>query len=188
LKYDNYTHLFQKPPSDKQLAGGPEGGQILLAQANGTYWTLIETAHFRNCKGDNGFINRTNAFKHALQVYGPTSNKELPDFRANGGVKDTWHGHVKSRDSTYVLEWTIIDKEKKILLIRGFDVHENYNYVKKELTENEKKDILAKPENLKQIQRTKDFANKAIKKVRKIIELHEKKTDQKTTLKSNLIR
>jgi hypothetical protein len=57
--------------SAKVGAGGPTPGAQLLAMANDKYWIVLNSHLLRSCGNDRTLVNQANAFKHALQTYGP---------------------------------------------------------------------------------------------------------------------
>lgn len=98
--------------SNKVLAGGPPADEQLLAIANNKYWMVLNSNLLNDQRVKNGRLcDKANALKHALQTYGPNSNK-LPDIRPNIGKAQghVFHGHVSDANScTFILEWAIID-------------------------------------------------------------------------------
>lgn len=130
-------------------ANGPSPEDQLLAMANGEYWTILNSSLLRDMARDPNLVARVNALKNALQTYGPVS-KNLPDFRNNKGkaMGSVFHGHANdSLGSTYVLEWTIVNREKRLLALVGFDSHENYPFRQTPLPKTEVDRILAHEDN-----------------------------------------
>ena len=130
-------------------SGGPSPKEQLLAITESRYWIVLNSSLLKNCGSDKSLLNRANALKHALQTYGPTSTS-LPDFRYNKGKANSYifHGHaINSNGCTYILEWTVIDAEKRVIALIGFDTHENYSFRQKPLSEDERKKILLRDEN-----------------------------------------
>lgn len=120
-------------------AGGPSPEDQLLSMAKGRYWTILNSSLLNRIGNDKILVSRANALKSALQTYGPESDK-LPDLRNNKGkaMGSIFHGHVKnSNGTTYIIEWTVIDKEKRLLALIGFDTHENYSFRQKPLNNDE---------------------------------------------------
>lgn len=132
-------------------ANGPSPEEQLWAMANNEYWTVLNSSLLQYAAVDPILCIRANALKNALQTFGPASEK-LPDFRNNIGnaLGHVFHGHVNnSNGTTYVLEWAVVNKEKRILAFIGFDTHENYRFQKCPLKEDQLKKILNSPESKK---------------------------------------
>lgn len=164
--------LFKKSKVSEQIkANGPAYPDQILAMAQGTYWTVLNSSLLNACGNDKDLCNRVNALKAALQTYGPTSSK-LPDLRQNQGVAkgSIFHGHVNnSSGTTYVLEWTVIDHEKRIIALLDFDKHENYSFKKKPITKSAAEKILSTPENIRIIERVSDKIQEAKNKVERVM-------------------
>lgn len=146
------TQFFQKKRSAKVNAGGPTPQEQLLAMAEDRYWVVLNTNLLRTIGGDKVLIDRVNAFKHALQTYGPSPQQGLPDLRQNTDKAKghVFHGHVtNSNGTTFILEWTSIDRKNRIMALLGFDTHENYKFQKEPLTIEQSSKILAHPDNVK---------------------------------------
>ena len=160
--------LFKKPKvSEKIMANGPAYSDQLLAMVQGTYWTVLNSSLLNACGNDKDLCNRVNALKAALQTYGPTST-QLPDLRSNKGAAKgfVFHGHVNnSNGKTYVLEWTVIDHEKRIIALLNFDKHENYSFKQYPINELAAEQILSTPENIKIIERVSKKIQEATDKV-----------------------
>ena len=137
--------LFKKTTrSNKVLASGPPPEDQILAMAEDRYWFVLNSHMLQKCHGNPQLTHRANAFKHALQTYGPSSDL-LPDLRINKGKanQSVFHGHVTGdTGETYVIEWTVLDEKNRMMSLVGFDSHENYNYKKEPLSEKEKQIIL----------------------------------------------
>src|SRR3990167_1109941 len=132
----NDPRLFKKmKTSNKVKAKGPSPEDQLLAMAEDRYWTIVfaDPEHptlFEKFQEDDIFYDRLNAFKNALQTYGPIS-KNLPDFRHNQGAAKgrVFHGHIHNKNGgTYVLEWAPIDKQRRIIVLLQLGTHENYKF------------------------------------------------------------
>lgn len=146
------SNLFHKSsPSNIVNAKGPNAKDQLYSLVSGQYWTVLNTSALKICSNDKDLCHRVNALKHAIQTYGPDS-KELPDLRQNkGNAKGAvFHGHANNSNGvTYVLEWAIVDKNKKIIALTRFDTHENFIFRKEPLTQDEISKILSSSENVK---------------------------------------
>ena len=142
--------LFKKQsPSKKVLAGGPSPEDQMAAIIKDKYWTVLNSHLLAACKGDDKLTDRANAFKHALQTYGPISN-DLPCLIMNEGKakNHVFHGHVTDNNGTaFVLEWTVIDADKRWLALLGFKKHENYAFAQGPLTALEKSSIIEQKRN-----------------------------------------
>ena len=128
-------------------AGGPSPIEQLLAMAEDNYWIVLDTDILHLGKNDRQFNIRVNAFKHSLQTYGPN----VPNLIHNTGKAKglVFHGHIRnSNGTTYVLEWEVIAKERRIMTLRGFGPHENYKYQQTPLDPKDRLNILSKPTNL----------------------------------------
>lgn len=167
----SYDAFFKKSTvSNIVKAGGPSSSDQLLAMANGDYWTVLNTDLLSPCQKGTTLCRNANAFKHALQTYGPTANK-LPDLRMNEGKakNHVYHGHVHDSNSTiYILEWTIIDSNQKIMAIIGFDTHENYKFIKTPLNPKEISKIMASTNNQKILSNVQLKINEAKEKVTRV--------------------
>lgn len=149
----------------KTLAGGPSYEEQISAIVNNRYWFVLNTHHLSPCSDDSSLCDRTNAFKHALQTYGPNAINLLPNTFNNKGKAGNhiYHGHITNSTGTiYVLEWTIVDREKRIMAIVGFGSHENYPFKQEPLTKTERTTILSDPNNIKIIEN----AERAIKETK----------------------
>jgi hypothetical protein len=132
-------------------AGGPAPEDQILAIANNKYWTVLNTQLLRHCARGSLLCEKANAFKHALQTYGPSHNK-LPDLRQNEGKSKShvFHGHMNDANgTTYVLEWAIVDLKNRVMALTGFETHENYKFRQVPLSEAERVKILTAPKNIK---------------------------------------
>ena len=145
-------YFFKKSKiSEKVKVGGPTPEDQILAIANNRYWTVLNTHLLGHCARGSLLCDRVNAFKHALQTYGPNHNK-LPDLRQNEGKSKNhvFHGHMNDANgTTYILEWAIVDTEKRVMALTGFETHENYRFRQKPLSDTECKGILSAPKNIK---------------------------------------
>ena len=162
--------LFKKAKNSTKIeANGPEYSEQLLAMVKGTYWTVLNSSLLSACRNDDDLCNRVNALKAALQTYGPNS-RLLPDLRQNEGTKGSiFHGHVNdSNGKTYVLEWTVIDHEKRIMALLNFDKHENYPFKKSPLKDSDIQRILLNPDNIKIIERVATKIKEATEKVERV--------------------
>ncbi len=139
--------------------------QITKALATDNYWTVLGAyTHLRHEKlsEDNNLCHRVNYIKHLLQVNGP---KNIPGLINNKGKSKghIFHAHANdSKGKTYVMEWTVIDSDRKILAIVGFGIHENYPFIQQPLKDEEMKKILN--EESKFDKKGKDKSNKRILK------------------------
>lgn len=169
------TFFKKSTMSNIVKAGGPSSSEQLLAMANGDYWTVLNTDFLSICQKGTTLCTNANAFKHALQTYGPT-HKSLPDLRMNEGKakNHVFHGHVRDNNkTTYILEWAIIDSNKKIMAIIGFDTHENCRFRKTPLNEEEIGKIMTSKNNLKILQHVQLKINEAKDKVKRLENNHE---------------
>ena len=150
--------------------GGPRPKAQNKAILQGSYWYTFNSSILNNdyLKVDKDLRLKTNAFKAFLQTYGPDEAKKSGfDIRENKGAdKKIWHTHLKGADgTTYVLEWEILDKDKRHLSLNKFGPHENFRFTQSPKApvainalicnkESKKifKDIAQKKENLNQPQ------------------------------------
>ena len=161
------TPHFTQKTTLKEQHGGPSHAEQLQARANGSDWVLLNLHLLKACQGNNELSNKVNAFKHALQIYGPQSGN-LPDLRYSkcDKVKGIFfHGHVECR-STYVLEWAILDAKQRIMVLTGFGTHENFQYTNKLITIDKKKTYMSHAGN----QRTMAAAELARKGAKEKVE------------------
>lgn len=136
----------------------------------GQYWTVLNTSILRLSANNKDLCHRVNALKHALQTYGPQSGN-LPDLRHNQGKPKGWvfHGHVNnSSGKTYVLEWAIVDKNKKIIALTGFGPHENFKYSQEPLSDKAIFKILSDSQNVKIMNNIPKKIQEATEKVARI--------------------
>lgn len=151
--------------------GGPDAGQQLEAMAQGKYWIVLNTHLLVTNSHDERLCVSANAIKAALQTYGPVSNK-LPDFRHNTGKArgHIFHGHAHdSGGTTYVCEWTVVDPDRKIIALLGFDTHENYRYQQKPLTPDAKQNIFNNEKNVMIMERSRKKIEEAKEKVERVL-------------------
>lgn len=156
--------------SSKVGAGGPTPGAQLLAMANNEYWVVLNSHLLRACGNDRMLCNQVNAFKHALQTYGPWSSL-LPDFRLNQGKakNHVFHGHVTDSTGTqHILEWAIVDADKRIMALVGFQKHENYPFKTVPLKQGDCNAILMSAQNRKIMDYASLKIKEAIKKVERM--------------------
>lgn len=167
------SRFFEKSMKSKKVnVGGPSSEQQLLAMYEGNYWTVLNSDILSLSQNDELFCDRANAFKHALQTFGPTS-ENLPDLRSNEGKakNQIFHGHVSnSTGKTYVLEWAIISHEDKIMALVGFGSHENFKFKKNPLTKDDIDKILNLEKNKKIIENVKDKIQQAKDKVERVFQ------------------
>ena len=165
--------MFKKTKSSHLVeSGGPEYRDQIMAMANNTYWTILNTSLLRQSSNNTKLNHRVNALKCALQTYGPNSDK-LPDLRQNKGAAKgfVFHGHVHdSNGLTYVLEWAIIDREKRILTLTNFDTHENYKFSQYPIDKDTASKLLMHPESVKIM----EHASRKIDEVKQKVESMEK--------------
>lgn len=143
--------LFFKKNSQKYMAGGPSHEEQLSAILQNNYWTVLNAGLLKLAGSDETLNNKANALKHSLQTYGPNS-KNLPSLRQNEGKAkgEVFHGHVhNSQGLEYVIEWAIVDKNKKIMAITNFDKHENFKFKQAPLNDKEIKIIQTDVKNIK---------------------------------------
>lgn len=164
----NNVNFFKKTiVSEKVKVGGPSPEDQILAMANNKYWIVLNTHLLVGCTKGSLLCDRVNAFKHALQTYGSVSD-QLPDRReGKGSAKGhIFHGHVNDETgTTYVIEWSVIDKEKRIMALVGFDTHENYKFCSTPLNKEDCKKILTAPKNIKTINHAVEKIEEAKNKV-----------------------
>lgn len=155
--------------SEKALAGGPEGHEVLQAMAEDRYWSIIGTKHLQLCHGDEKFNHRTNAVKNAIQVYGPMP-AILQRVKYNPGTENSvWHVHVENGSGKeYVLEWGVVDEKRRVIAILNFASHENYSFIKKPISETQKKNLLSDPYNTKRLDKIDKKIIEAKKKVERV--------------------
>lgn len=132
---------------------GPGHREQLIALASGQYWTTLNT-HLLNCteiRSDELLQARANAVKHLLQVYGSNSDA-LPDYRPNEGKAKghVFHAHIESSGrATFILEWAVIDRGKRLIALTNFGRHENFRFRKDKLKPKEIALILADRRNIR---------------------------------------
>lgn len=167
----NHLDFFKKTNvSEKVKVGGPSPEDQILAMANNKYWIILNPHLLTICAKGSVLCDRVNAFKHALQTYGCVSDK-LPDKREGKGLAKghIFHGHVKDNTgTTYVIEWSVIDKEKRIMALIGFDTHENYKFRLTPLNQDDCKKILTAPKNIKTFNHAVEKIKEAKDKVDRI--------------------
>ena len=141
--------LFTKKNSRIVNERGPSPHDQLSSMANDEYWTVLNSSLLSGIGKDRCLVPRVNALKHAIQTYGPKSDK-LPDFRHNKGKAQgvVFHGHAAdSLGKTFVLEWAIVDEERRLLSLVGFGNHENYPFRQSPLNEENIKRLLGSEES-----------------------------------------
>jgi len=162
--------LFTKKNSRIVDAGGPSPEDQLSAMVNDEYWTILNSSLLRGVGKDKNLVPRVNALKHAIQTYGPKSDK-LPDFRHNKGKAQgsVFHGHAAdSLGTTFVLEWAIVDEKRKILSLVGFGKHENYLFRQSPLNEADINRLLRSEESKKIIEKVEEKITEAKDKALRI--------------------
>lgn len=169
----NYQFFQKSQKTAKELVGAPEYHQVLESIHEGKNWYIINTGML-NCEAVTTcqkFNDKVNAFKLCLQTYGPSSNL-LPDFRNNKGKhihNDVFHGHMTDKNRcTYVLEWAIVDPNKRTMTLVNFAKHENYAFKQKSLTDKEKKNLLSDKKNIQTLNRAKEVVEQTIEKIEKV--------------------
>lgn len=143
----------------KEMVGGPSYQEQLSALALHQNWIVLNTDCLNVDTLDDLRLNHAvNALKHALQTYGPTSDRLPSDVRQNSGAAQgsVYHAHAEGNGGTYVLEWAIVDENRKIMALLRFRSHENYPYAQRPLNDREKQVILQKPANQRILQRSEE--------------------------------
>jgi len=165
--------FFRKKHSDNVITGrGPTQAQILLASAQAQDWLVINKTCLNHpaLQSDVKLRARVNAIASALAIYGPTSNN-LPSIRNNKGSAEgkVFHGHaISSQGGYYVLEWTVVSAESRIIALLGFDAHENYRFRQKPLNEDIIKTLLDKPETRQRLLSQQTNRSRAAEKLNRI--------------------
>ncbi|MDF1683615.1 MAG: hypothetical protein P1U36_03060 [Legionellaceae bacterium] len=114
----------------------------LNAMVENQYWTVLNSYLLaevigKKPQGDMKILaDKANTVKHQLQTYGPILRDYGVDFRQNTGraAGEIFHSNMKAGKTMYVMEWTVLDEEKRIMTLLGFGPHENYDYAQKPLT------------------------------------------------------
>ena len=156
--------------SSAVLAGAPTPTEQLMAINNNEYWTILNSRILRFHTQDPLLRLRVNAFKQALQTFGPTGN-QLPDFRTNKGDarNSVFHGHLtNATGTTFVLEWEMVNPKKRIMRLVGFDVHENYSFKTKAMTEEECTTLMTSRETIDTLENVALKVGEAKDKVERI--------------------
>lgn len=147
-----YSLFKKKEKTKKEFAGAPPYAEWVQSINEEKYWHVLN-AHLlgiNTVATDTKLNDRVNALKLCLHAYGPLASDKLPSFLHNKGKAQNhvYHGHVTSSSgTTFVLEWTVIDANKRIMAIVGFDKHENYSFKQEPLTQVEKNAILESSKN-----------------------------------------
>lgn len=178
----NYPELtvrqYNPKPSAISENKGPAAIEQLNALITDNYWTVLGVKRFFTCpiiRDTPQLTVSVNAFKHTLQTFGPYDSERIPHFRSGEGKTrgSVFHGHVKGRNATeYVIEWTVIDSEKKIMAIVGFGSHENYSFIEKPLTPKAKQAIYMDPDNqriLEQVVQLKESARAKSERMNRLL-------------------
>jgi len=164
--------LFSPEKLGVSNKGGPTPKEQLFTLAKGHYWMVLNS-HLLNTFDllhDQRLRNEVNALKHSLQSFGPNS-PELPDCRSNKGKAEgyVFHGHCKhSGGTTFVLEWSEIDAENKIIALTNFGKHENFRFSQTALSNLEIDQILHNPQNIALFERAQLKRQEAELKVARI--------------------
>lgn len=159
-------YYTNKAKLNKVYQGGPTSEELLNAIDGNANWIVLGADALALVGNDSIFCDRANAFKCALQTFGPTGRK-LPDFRINILTGNSvFHGHVRNNNGTeYVLEWTVVDPLHRIMAIIGFGPHEGYPFRQTPLTQAEKNTILNAPNNQLILERSQSKLEEARQKV-----------------------
>lgn len=161
----NLAFFKKNKASEIVNAGGPPPEEQISAIAEGRCWIVLNTHLLSGCTKGTPLCFKANAFKHALQTYGPSGR--LPDFRHNEGAskKQVFHGHLNTNNTTYVLEWAIVDARQRIMALTGFDTHENFRFRQTPLSAIERQSILSAVDNIRIMEHAK---NKAVETKEKV--------------------
>lgn len=108
-------------------AGGPTAQEQRNAIVNNAYWHVCGIEKVAKKTKNNKVLIKAQAVKHALQAFGPYSDR-IPGLRTSTG-SNAFHTHVIEK-TTYIIEWSVIDKATKKIAITGFGSHENYQFKK----------------------------------------------------------
>lgn len=183
------NNLFFKSPSNKQITGkGPSQFEFLDSISKNNDWIVLNSSILRDSlisdKHDDRLNCSVNALKAYLQVNGPHWKKtaNTPDCRGKGPI---YHGHAYDKQNKhYILEWTVIDKEKRILMLIDFGVHENHAFTQK-VCEDKKNKILNSEESRKIIKNVERVRKEAKQKLLRTQKGVTKKsiTEKRPTLK-----
>ncbi|MDF1827137.1 MAG: hypothetical protein P1U39_02540 [Legionellaceae bacterium] len=127
----------------------------LKAMVENQYWTVLNSHLLAEVIGKKPqgdmkiLVDKANTVKHQLQTHGPILRDHGVDFRQNKGkaAGEIFHSNMKAGKTMYVMEWTVINEEKRIIALLGFGAHENYDYAQNPLTEEQKSKILNEPRN-----------------------------------------
>ena|SRR3990167_1177717 len=171
----NVRYDFFKTTEDSNIvkSGGPSKTEQLRAIYEGKYWTVLDPKKLlKKCKerfqNDKDLLYEANAIKAAIQTYGPKSNL-IPEMKKNTNPKtkgNIFHAHAKDKCGTeYIVEWEIIEEEKKIVELVGFDTHENYSFKGKKYSDKDKEIILNKDRNIEFFRKVSEKLLEARKKV-----------------------
>lgn len=143
FNFSNLQKFFPvKKLNDKELNGGPCYKDQVLSIANNKSWVVLNSSILDLSNNDSDLNARVNALKLWLQTDGPVANNIPGGVRNNEGEKvkaEVFHGHVKNSQGTlYVVEWSIIDSKNRVLVLTNFAPHENFPFLQKPLTPEEK--------------------------------------------------
>ncbi|NCT57636.1 MAG: hypothetical protein GW760_08030 [Legionella sp.] len=133
----------------------------LNAMVENQYWTVLNSHLLAEIIGKKPqgdmkiLVDKANTVKHQLQTHGPILRDHGVDFRQNKGkaAGEIFHSNMTAGKTMYVMEWTVLDAEKRIMAFLGFGTHENYDYAKKSLTAEKKEIILCDPRNQRILER-----------------------------------
>jgi len=166
------------------LANGPNRAEQVKAIVRERYWTVFKSFLFRDIHPqDQALIHQVNALKNSLQTYGPNSEK-LPELRQNLGQAkgSVFHAHVSSSSGcTYVVEWAIVDVEKKQLAITQFGPHENFPFTQAPLSKEQINNLRNCPENRAILEKVQATKKDCIKKLNRLYERYEHLLQQGTS-------
>ncbi len=146
-----FLRTFQGPKKNWLVAaGGPNYVEQASAILDHQEWEVLNPFLLGNAytQQDEKLLRAVNALKGALQTFGPTpaNYAVTTQHKTNNEVFHTnIHG---TTGTTYEVEWAIIDREKRIVALLGFDKHENYPFRQSALTGEEKQRILQDPRNI----------------------------------------
>jgi hypothetical protein len=158
----NNKHQFFKPEPEPKYKPKLVLDLQLDAMVENKYWTVLNTHLLAEVIGKKPqghmktLAEKANTVKHELQTYGPILRGHSADFRANKGKKvsgEIFHSDMKAGTTTYVMEWTVLNEDKRMIALLGFDTHENYDYQQKLLTAKQQSKILSDPRNLAILER-----------------------------------
>lgn len=167
-----FIRSLQHPKTNWLVAGdGPDYVAQASAILDRAAWSVLDADILGNAytQQDETLLRSVNALKVALQTYGLTPPRFDITTQKNAN-NEVFHTNIRGKHVTYEVEWALVDREKRILALVGFEPHENYKFTQKPLTAEQKAQYLNNPKNVAELERDRVARESLCQKEQRVIE------------------